>query len=350
MSKYSSTQRTVVLLVAIISSVALVVPEFFALTHPNQNSADPAATQNDNTGATNMTRGMRRRSRRRGMRRGTRRTRSMGADTTGANDNTTGTADTSGAATTTTNTGGGMSDDLSGSYTGTISMPEHNMSGPATLTVTGNSYTLDAGGMTHSGRFVANTTRGYTAVTMELGPTDAGQTPTFISVRARRLGNGGLSLMSVPGEAHQFSFTTAGGGRRGGRRTRGMRGMGGGMGSGAGNTNTGADTTMTTGDNTNTGDMSGTTGTGTGRRRGRRGRRGTRGMGDMNMNANTSDTTNTNTSDTTMTGDNTNTGDMSGMNGNMNTGRRRRGRRGRRSPGTNMNGNMNMSTNNNMTP
>jgi hypothetical protein len=338
-------------LVAIITSVALVVSDIVvaARNYQNTNSSPttgemPGMTQTNS--GTNMGRRRGRRARRRAMRRRARR-RAMGADMTNANmtgdanmstdananmtgdttttqDNANMAGDATGDmgmgrrrrgrrgrrgaamdATTTTgatsagmgneNTSGGMTDDLSGTYTGTVNMPDHNMSGAATLTVTSNSYTLTGEGMSHSGAFIANTTRGYTAVTMELGPTDAGQTPTFISLRARRLGGGGLSLMSVPGERRSFSFSTAGGGRRGGRR-RGRRGAA--MSMPASDTTT-TDTTTTTTDTTTTdttmsGDTTGTTGT---RRRSRRGRRGRRGGGATNTN--TMDNTNTNTNTNT---------------------------------------------------
>ena len=105
--------------------------------------------------------------------------------------------------------------DLSGTYTGTINYTEGNMSGDATLTITGNDFTLTSGSATQEGRVVAVTTCNYTAVTMRLGK-EAGALPT-LSLRAKRMGSG-LSLMSVPGEPKQFSFTSAGRGGGGGRR------------------------------------------------------------------------------------------------------------------------------------
>ena len=122
----------------------------------------------------------------------------------------------------TTNTSGGASTDMSGTYTGKVSMPDHGVTGEdGTLTITGNQYTLTAGSMTHSGRILANTTRGYTGVAMELGPGEAGQPAPFISLRARRRGTEGLSLTSAPGEKQRFTFTTAG--MSGGGRTRRRR-------------------------------------------------------------------------------------------------------------------------------
>ncbi|HEX9628969.1 MAG TPA: hypothetical protein VF961_03045, partial [Pyrinomonadaceae bacterium] len=51
--------------------------------------------------------------------------------------------------------------DLSGTYTGTFDCGDAGVSGPTTLTVTGNQFTTDGG---KSGRIVASTTRGYTGV------------------------------------------------------------------------------------------------------------------------------------------------------------------------------------------
>lgn len=111
--------------------------------------------------------------------------------------------------------------DLSGTYTGTINYTEGNMTGDATLTITGNDFTLTSGSTTQEGRVVAVTTCNYTAVTMRLGK-EAGALPT-LSLRAKRMGSG-LSLMSVSGESKQFSFTSAGRGGGGGGRRRGRRG------------------------------------------------------------------------------------------------------------------------------
>lgn len=97
--------------------------------------------------------------------------------------------------------------DLSGTYTGKVKMgDEAAMDG--TLTITGNNFSMDAGGNTHSGRIVAVTTCGYTAVAvMPEGATHAH------SLRAKKMGNG-LTLMSVPGEPDKMMFTTGGGMRR----------------------------------------------------------------------------------------------------------------------------------------
>ena len=51
--------------------------------------------------------------------------------------------------------------DLSGTYTGTFNCEPLGLSGPTTLTITGNEFTTADG---KSGRIVASTTGGYTAV------------------------------------------------------------------------------------------------------------------------------------------------------------------------------------------
>jgi hypothetical protein len=190
-----------------------------------------------------------------------------------------------------TTTGGSMGQseqtDLSGTYTGVINYPEGNMSGDATLTITGNQFTLQSGGTTQTGRVTAVTTRGYTAVTMRFGEGTEGTMPVTISLRARRTGDR-LTLTTVQGETRQFSFAPAGG--RGSRR-RGTR-----------NRNTGMDANMT---------------------------------GDMNMNSNMDMQGNMNTGGE-MNGNMT--GEMNANMGNMNSNRRPRTRRNRNS---NMRGNMN---------
>lgn len=97
--------------------------------------------------------------------------------------------------------------DLSGTYTGKMKMGD-DPAMDATLTITGNNFTMDAGGNTHSGRIVAVTTCGYTAVTVM--PEGANHAH---SLRAKKMGNG-LTLMSVPGESEKIMFTTGGGMRR----------------------------------------------------------------------------------------------------------------------------------------
>jgi hypothetical protein len=157
----------------------------------------------------------------------------------------------------TANVSGGEQTDLSGTYTGTVDYPEGGLTGDATLTITGNNFTLTAGSATQSGRVTAVTTRGYIGVTMMFGdltPPAPGQAPPplpAVSLRARRMGDR-VTLMSVPGEKRRFSFSAGGmggggGARRGRRRrsrSRGTMNMNGNMSGGgettapAGNANT----------------------------------------------------------------------------------------------------------------
>jgi hypothetical protein len=97
--------------------------------------------------------------------------------------------------------------DLSGTYTGKLKHgdePEMD----ATLTITGNNFSMSMGNNTHSGRLVAVTTCGYTAVTVM--PEGA---PHAHSLRAKKIGSS-LTLMSVAGEPEKMMFTTGGGMRR----------------------------------------------------------------------------------------------------------------------------------------
>ncbi|MBD0372661.1 MAG: hypothetical protein ICV60_17585 [Pyrinomonadaceae bacterium] len=197
--------------------------------------------------------------------------------------------------TTTTTTAVSEQTDLSGTYTGTLTCAGIPISGEGTLTITGNQYTFTptGGGASGSGRIVAVTTRGYTAVAMQFGesvappPGGTSVPPVIISLRARRAGDR-LTLSGVPNTAtSDCSFTSGGGtGTTGGRRRRrGRRNMGDGM------TSTTTSTTDT-GTATGTTDTGTTTTTGTGGGRRRRGRRSgntntnanSGGMGNMNMN------------------------------------------------------------------
>lgn len=115
------------------------------------------------------------------------------------------------------NTSGGTQADLSGTYTGNVNYPEGGLSGPASLTITGNQFTLtpDGGGSPVSGTVTAVTTRGYTGVTMMFGErtqipvTQAPPPLPAVSLRARMAG-GNVTLMSVPGEKREFSFSSGG--------------------------------------------------------------------------------------------------------------------------------------------
>lgn len=107
--------------------------------------------------------------------------------------------------------------DLSGTYTGKA-RHDNNAAEDATLTITGNTFTMTSGSETHSGRITAVTTCGYTAVTMMMGdltpPTPSPNPPAALpamSLRAKKVGNS-LTLTSVPGEPKKVWFSTSGGG------------------------------------------------------------------------------------------------------------------------------------------
>lgn len=106
--------------------------------------------------------------------------------------------------------------DLSGTYTGKVNYPDASLTGDATLTITGNNFTLTAGSTTQSGRVTAVTTCGYTGATMMFGdltpPTPSPNPPAAlpaVSLRVRKMGDR-VTLMTVPGEKRSFSFGTAG--------------------------------------------------------------------------------------------------------------------------------------------
>src|SRR6267154_6082546 len=105
--------------------------------------------------------------------------------------------------------------DLSGTYTGKVKHGNEPAM-DATLTVTGNNFTMTSGSDTHSGRITAVTTCGYTAVTVMMGdltppmpgPTQPPPAPAM-SLRAKKVGDK-LTLTSVPGEPQKVMFTTGG--------------------------------------------------------------------------------------------------------------------------------------------
>lgn len=105
--------------------------------------------------------------------------------------------------------------DLSGTYTGKVKHgTEPAMD--ATLTITGNNFTMASGSDTKSGRITAVTTCGYTAVTIMMGdltPPPPGPNPPpahpAMSMRAKKVGDS-LTLTTVPGEPQMASFTTGG--------------------------------------------------------------------------------------------------------------------------------------------
>src|SRR5215212_12022270 len=87
--------------------------------------------------------------------------------------------------------------DLSGTYTGTFRCEALGLTGDTTLTINGNEFTTADG---KTGRIVASTTGGYTAVALQLTATDPKATPQVVSLRARKSGTR-LTLMPASGVA-----------------------------------------------------------------------------------------------------------------------------------------------------
>lgn len=202
----STTSYIIRLFVLVIAMVFIGADLTVSAQNANSSTTMPedASMQNTNMQNTNMNRGGRRR---RGRRRGGN---MNSADTTATPPVQTGRCDPTMQEQT----------DLSGTYTGTANYAEGGLSGEATLTISGNSFTMTSGSATQEGRIVAVTTCNYTAVTMMFGKEQVSaargtQPPPLpaVSLRARKVGSG-LALESVSGETRQFSFSPAGSGRR----------------------------------------------------------------------------------------------------------------------------------------
>jgi hypothetical protein len=103
--------------------------------------------------------------------------------------------------------------DLSGTYNGNLSTAggQDVGSGPATLTITGNTFTLATeGGATHNGRIYAVLTRGATSAALYFADIQdpATKTPAVYNVRARKSGDR-LTLSPAPQTTAKLTFAPA---------------------------------------------------------------------------------------------------------------------------------------------
>jgi hypothetical protein len=103
--------------------------------------------------------------------------------------------------------------DLSGTYTGTLSTAGglDVGGGPATLTITGTTFTLSTeGGATHNGRVYAVLTRGATSAAFYFADINdpATSTAAVYNVRARKSGDR-LTLTPAPQTNAKLTFTPA---------------------------------------------------------------------------------------------------------------------------------------------
>ena len=106
--------------------------------------------------------------------------------------------------------------DLTGTYTGTFRCEAAGLTGDTTLTINGNEFTTSDG---KTGRIVASTTGGYTAVALSMPGSDPTAAPTVISMRGNKRGNR-LTLTPVAwfgDEVFIYSVARHGAERRGHR-------------------------------------------------------------------------------------------------------------------------------------
>lgn len=99
--------------------------------------------------------------------------------------------------------------DLSGTYSGRVrTTGAHEMSDTATLTITGNTFTLTGEGMTHSGRVYSVLTRGATSAAFYFSDIQdpVTSTPVVFNVRARKSGDR-LTLTPAPNTRNRLTFT-----------------------------------------------------------------------------------------------------------------------------------------------
>lgn len=98
--------------------------------------------------------------------------------------------------------------DLTGTYTGTFKCDVLGLNGENTMTINGNQLTIGD----RTGQIVANTTRGYTAVAIQLRGADPNAKPQVVSFRGRKKGDR-LTLSPVGTGPDKCMFTPSRGGR-----------------------------------------------------------------------------------------------------------------------------------------
>jgi hypothetical protein len=203
-SKNIRIRFLVVLPVLALLALLVAVPDLGALAQ-NANSSTPETTMQEENANANTAAPRRRRGRRRAAR-----TAAVDPSETPV-DPSESPGPTRGGGAQETDTGvssPGEAADLSGTYAGRVRMAGgHEMSGQGTLTITGNTFTLEAEGMTHSGKIIAVTTRGYTGATLWFTDLSdpASNTPLACGVRVRR-GRNTLTMTPVPGSRNRFWF------------------------------------------------------------------------------------------------------------------------------------------------
>ena len=192
MDRKLSANRIAVAALAAFAFLALCVADLGALAQ-NANSSTTADPSMQNHNMSHAPARRRRGSRRRPRPAAAATDASMAADASAAQEE---------------RTDGGEQTDRSGAWTGRMTMRGgHDMASEATLTITGNTFTLAGEGMNHSGRVLAVTTRGYTGASFFFSDlTDADtKTPVVAAVRARKTARG-LTLTPVPGTRTRLTF------------------------------------------------------------------------------------------------------------------------------------------------
>ncbi|HEX8283031.1 MAG TPA: hypothetical protein VF588_06735 [Pyrinomonadaceae bacterium] len=201
MSNKNSLRFLVVILSAAFATAALVLTDVGALAQNSNSNTTDSSAQNDNANANAGMMTAPRRGRRRGRRR-------AATTTVSGLPGEIEVIAPAGQAEETPRDLSGEQVDLSGTYTGRVTMTGgHEMSGEGTLTITGNTFTLAVESMTHNGRVYAVVTRGYIGASFYFPDiTDpATNTPVVAPVRARRSGNR-FTLTPAPGVRTRLTF------------------------------------------------------------------------------------------------------------------------------------------------